>query len=283
MHQYQLHQYHHQQDFLPSPALTHPTIDDMMQCVDQHTGEWWALMDIMCTESIDEIISDIIKGTAVAVSDSSFKDERGTDAWIIENASGTQRLLGKVLVPGYASDHSAYRSEIAGLYGIVLMVEIIKKVWRLTKGSILVGCDGKTTLEQALQFRKNRTSSKQKHFDLLSGIQGYVRDSVISYTPLHIKGHQDRHTNLANLDWLAILNIEVDTYAKDFWTEKFSPSMDPRPYFHYHIPKGMWKVSFSNTRVVKHLSKYLRKSIEGGGKLHSIGLIRGTVLLLLIF
>ena len=45
----------------------------------------------------------------------------------LENARGTQRIMGEVVVPEYPSDQSAYRSEIAELYGIVVVVETIKR------------------------------------------------------------------------------------------------------------------------------------------------------------
>ena len=55
--------------------------------------------------------------------------------------------MGSVVVPEYASDQSAYRSEIAGIYAMVLVVEMIKVVWELSVGGILIGCDGKEALK----------------------------------------------------------------------------------------------------------------------------------------
>ena len=43
------------------------------------------------TDNINEIIGDIIKGTAIEVSDGSFKDKFGTASWVIENEFGTQK------------------------------------------------------------------------------------------------------------------------------------------------------------------------------------------------
>ena len=41
---------------------------------------------------INEIVDDISNGTAVAVSDGSYKDNGGTAAWIIESSNGEQRM-----------------------------------------------------------------------------------------------------------------------------------------------------------------------------------------------
>ena len=50
--------------------------------------------------------------------------------------------MGNVLVSGFKSDQSAYRSEIGGLYGLVIVVEMIKEMWDLTSGIVTLGCDG---------------------------------------------------------------------------------------------------------------------------------------------
>jgi hypothetical protein len=72
------------------------------------------------------------------VSDGSFKSQYGTSAWAIkaessvdkctgadippEAASKNSRRKGVNIVPGAPSDQSAYRSEVAGLFGIATMV-----------------------------------------------------------------------------------------------------------------------------------------------------------------
>ena len=48
--------------------------------IDKRRGGQWALKDILTMVSINEIVRDIVKGTAVAISDGSYKDNRGTTA-----------------------------------------------------------------------------------------------------------------------------------------------------------------------------------------------------------
>ena len=173
--------------------------------------------------------------------------------------------MGSTLVPGYGSDQSAYRSEIAGIYAMVLIVEMIKEVWGLTKGGILLGCDGKEALNQSLHIKNRMTVCHQQQFDLLSGIQGYVRASVIKYLPLHIKGHQDNKKKVGGLTRLELLNVEVDCYAKDFWADRYLSNIKiQKKYFDYHLPLGMWHISFMGTRIVNQLADCLRENIEGG-------------------
>ena len=241
------------------------SLERLMEVLSLRKGEQWALHNLKTTECIDDIVKDIANGKAVGVSDGSFKDEAGTAAWILENEAGTQRIMGNVVVPGYGLDQSAYRSEIAGLYAMVLVVEMIKEVWGFTKGGILLGCDGKDALNQAINIEQTMTVCQQQQFDLLSGIQGYVRASSIIYLPFHIKGHQDGKKKLEDLTRLELLNVEVDLYAKEFWVEKYDQTTDmQRRYFKYRTPMGMWNISVLGTRVVTKLFTCLRESIEGG-------------------
>ena len=57
-------------------------------------------------------------------------------------------------------------------------------------------------------------TSNQQILDLLSGIQGYIRNSSVIYIPKYVKGHQDDLVNIEILDRLALMNIEVDYWAK---------------------------------------------------------------------
>lgn len=90
------------------------------------------------TAEINEVVQDIQSGTAVGVSDGSFKDGFGTLSWILENASGSQRIMGNVLIPGFESNQSVSRSKIGWIYGLAMAVELIKSMWGLQGGSVII-------------------------------------------------------------------------------------------------------------------------------------------------
>ena len=149
---------------------------------------------------------------------------------------------------------------------MVMVIEAIKRVWSLEGGGITLGCDGENALYEALDYTKKSTSCNQQQYDLLSGIQGYIRDSSVNYTPVWIKGHQDDNVKIEDLGRLAMLNVEVDLYAKLFWADKVKINQSGvQKYFQYRVPEGMWKIAVLGTRVTNHLSQYLRESIEGTG------------------
>ena len=99
---------------------------------------------------------------------------------------------------------------------MVMVIGLIKELWDLKEGTVTLRCDGINTLHQALEFKYNPTSASQHQFDLLSGIQGYILYGTISYTPKYVKWHQDDILDINKLNRWALLNIEVDFWAKEF-------------------------------------------------------------------
>ena len=58
--------------------------------------ERWSARKILMSELIDNIIKSIKDGSAVGVSDGSFKLKFGTACWIIEDGVGTERIIGLI-------------------------------------------------------------------------------------------------------------------------------------------------------------------------------------------
>ena len=220
--------------------------------------ERWAAREVMMTESIDDIIRSMKEGKALGVSDGSFQHKFGTACWIIENALGTERIIGLIDVPASSDDHDAYRSELAGLYGILRISTLLEKIGNIEKGSIEVGCDGKSALEQALSKDKSEVTSNQSHFDIISSIHDIKENSKITYIPVHIKGHQDDDSE-AELDRYAHLNIECDLRAKGYLEEIRTGYKKPE----HNMFGGIWKITICEEQIYTNFKKYLRKSISG--------------------
>jgi hypothetical protein len=89
---------------------------------------------------------------AIAVSDGSFKNEYGTATWVIEGDSSYGRLCGKVIAPGGSRDHSPYRSELTGIYSILIMVNKLCEYYEISDGEIELACDGLSALDKAFSY-----------------------------------------------------------------------------------------------------------------------------------
>jgi hypothetical protein len=108
-----------------------------------------------------ELTNDI---DIMAVSDGSFKEEHGTAAWIVV-VSDKCCIEGKVITPGLPSVQSAYRSELAGIFGILATITLLKKRFHV-RANITIGCDGLSAIHQA-SYLHDCVDPNALHYDLI--------------------------------------------------------------------------------------------------------------------
>ncbi len=182
----------------------------------QPKPDQWAIAEWDHQQSnLPQLVHDIRQGTASAVSDGSYKNDNGTSAFLLCAADVTNCIIGVNAVPGSPSEQSAYRSELAGVSGILLALKILCKKFDITSGSVEIGLDG----QQALEAASGNWPLKvhQPDFDLLKDIRAKVKLLPVAITWHWIRGHQDDHEDYHNLDTRAKLNIQADSLAKAFW------------------------------------------------------------------
>jgi hypothetical protein len=181
-------------------------------------ADQWAMSQISLPDNGTGLAASLIAGSAIAVSDGSFKDGRGTAAFVIEDCihpNNLSQAIGVNTVPGSLEDHSAYRSELSGDWGVISAVECICKAHGVTSGSIEVGLDG----EQAMKVCEGHWTlhAGQPDFDLLQDICTKLSRSPLTWHWRWIEGHQDDGKTFKELDRWAQLNVICDGLAKEFW------------------------------------------------------------------
>jgi hypothetical protein len=68
----------------------------------------------------------IRNGYATAVIKGSYKEQMGTSSWRIVNKHRGQHLVsGPNCVPGKGKGQSLYRSELTGMIGIIVLVQLV--------------------------------------------------------------------------------------------------------------------------------------------------------------
>ena len=180
-----------------------------------HVDARWAVQNFLSTDGGQYVAEAIENGTCIAVSDGSFKEQFGTASWSIQGPTEVHQLSGSCIVPGHAKDQSAYRSELSGLYAIIIMVEAVCNVFEIKSGAVEIGCDGISALRQGI-VDTDTINPHQPQFDLIAAIRGALRRVPIAWKPRHVKGHQDDDES-AVLDRWASINIEMDLKAKEHW------------------------------------------------------------------
>jgi len=101
------------------------TIDDI--CAIPFNREW--ALDLTVQGNLNQLLREVTHGSGLGVSDGSYRDGRGAAAWVVEGCDGRNRLLGQICTPGLDTDHSSFRSELAGLYSLLFTL------WHLTAGT----------------------------------------------------------------------------------------------------------------------------------------------------
>jgi hypothetical protein len=121
-------------------------------------------------------------------------------------------LDGDNWVPGTPTDQSAYRSELAGMAGILSVVAIIIHNYDITKGSITIALDGYSALDQSAV--ETPLKIDQPDFDILQDIRARLHTLPIEVIWKWVEGHQDKKGKF--MDWWARQNQKVDRNAKAF-------------------------------------------------------------------
>jgi len=122
---------------------------------------FWIQQQCLLTEEgdLETLFQAILSGTAVAVSNGSFKDQEGAAAWTIEGPTAANRIVGHGITPGEPADQSAYRSELFGIWGILASLKQLSEKMSTT-GMFLLRATGNphSTKHKASipQRRKNR-------------------------------------------------------------------------------------------------------------------------------
>jgi hypothetical protein len=94
------------------------------------------------------------------------------------------------IVPGASTDQSAYRSEVAGLFGIATMVREICALHDITAGTVYLGCDGLSALLNCTDI-DYVVKPTAPHFDLITATRAMLQQCPVKWIPHHVLGHQD--------------------------------------------------------------------------------------------
>jgi len=245
-------------DTLPADA-TPTTLNGNINTV-RHTGiapvtpvpssvssdDWWGIL-AYGNLPLQGLIDGIRLGTAIAVTDGSFKDQFGTAAFTFRANMVDQRGLSFVhMTPGMPEEMTPYRAELGGLFGIASLLSRLERTYDLSQGRITVGCDCVAALN-----RINTDYPPAPHlasFDILWELYILLKNSTVQWRTHWIKGHQDDHAGYDDLDLWGQLNVDMDLLAKTHWARL--DTQRPRPFSLPPSP-GIWSLWHHNQRITQ--------------------------------
>jgi hypothetical protein len=95
-----------------------------------------------------------------------------------EAASKNNRCKGVTIVPGAPFDQSAYRSAVAGLFGIATMIRELCGFHDITAGTVYLGCDGLSALLHNCADIDCVVKPTSPHFDLITATRVMLQQCI---------------------------------------------------------------------------------------------------------
>jgi len=158
-----------------------------------------------------DTLAPFFRRSVRAVSDGSFKSNKGAAATIFETLDQSKSMVFTTRVPINAkkNDGDPYRTE---LFGLLFSLHVIKSSERLTKmkGQYILSCDNDEALHKSQYTHPIHTSFK--HNDVLRSIQYLTKTIQSNLTYEEVLGHAKEKVN-RKLTRTEILNDHCDELA----------------------------------------------------------------------
>jgi len=212
----------------------------------------WCLHNVHI-EDEELLMAAILEGSAIAISDGSYKNFFGTVSWTIGNPEVAALLSGQAVCPGAAPDMDSYRSELAGIYCIMAVVKKFCSFHHIEEGSIEIGCDGLSALDIAFE-KGDQFFHDVPSYNLVSAILQLRRCSPLTWSYRHVRGHHDEGSG--DLDFWATRNIQMDVLAKQHLA--FAQTA-PR---HFLIQGEPWQLWVGNRKVTSRIQAHIYSSVH---------------------
>jgi hypothetical protein len=219
-------------------------------------SEW--ILENMSTLKGVELAYALAAGMAIGVSDGSYRDPFATAAWRIEGVHSGLVAEGVVLCPGPIVDHSPYRGELAGLYAMVWLVHQTVKFFNLSRGQVVLGCDGIGPLTKC--FDSVPSSCADEHFDLICAVQRMIAITPITFVSHWVKGHQDDDPQ-RELDHWAEMNIDMDRNAKAHWWQLHDAGEPVVPQQELYMEP--WSLYRNGVKIVRDFRLSIKDQVSG--------------------
>ncbi|MGH7974112.1 MAG: hypothetical protein ACREBR_01200, partial [bacterium] len=204
------------------------------------------------------ILLTIRRSTAIAVSDGSVKDGKGSHAWCVQGKNPSLGIEGVGPTDGDPERMSSFRAELHGVAAVLTaMVHLIKfnRVNEVLMGRLDVFCDNEAVVKFGTSAPSiwSISAANAPEYDISSTIRKLLKQLPIHVNFVWVKGHQ----NVFPLTREASLNNLMDEKAKEFLVRipaELSPRKSP-----LHFPQA--KITFNSLglRNTTHLREQIYK------------------------
>jgi hypothetical protein len=193
---------------------------------------------------------------AYSGTDGSYKDGHGTAAFRIQNDQG-DKITGCNITPGLQEHQSAYRSELGGILGILVLLDLLQQHYALTIHQFIITCNCNSAGLESLTFHRPPTANND-NYDLLTEAYWLKTQPTLDVVFRWVEGHQaERHDN-QQLDKHGLLNDTMDKLANQYREEAKDRNSSPQQIVSDHE----WSVWINNRKIMGDTLNTVRKHIQ---------------------
>ena len=161
------------------------------------------------------------------------------------------------MVPGSPEDQNPYRSELAGINGVLSAIAVIVKMKDINSGDIEIALDGLSAKNQ-VETNLDYLSVHQTCFDIIQDIRNRIELLPIKIKWRWVEGHQ-REKGRRKLDWWARQNERVDLLCKKFLTRCI---IKRREYKSVRLWYEKWAIYLNGTKQSKICKKTMYSELR---------------------
>jgi hypothetical protein len=215
-------------DPLTNPTQENKELNTLDEIIDAtHYLDKWAIEEYDIPDEGTVLAESIKIGTATAVSDGSYRYPIGTSGFVLRGTNRKLGALGLNTVPGNANEQSSFRSELAGISGVIAILSAVCNKHKITSGSIKIALDGQQAMIKVSS--PYPPSPTDPDYDLITDIRKKLTKLPITTTLQWIEGHQDKLIPFSRLSPLAQDNVLADGLAKNHLNNLHAKGYQPKP------------------------------------------------------
>jgi hypothetical protein len=195
-------------------------------------------------------------------SDGGLTGQTGTFGWKIYDTTRKRTLFtGAGPIDGPFELNRSTRSEFGGYAAPLLLITLISRFWGLRHRSKFYWIvDSKSAIAKVKMYSgSSENHPYPDHCDYISLIRELQRELRRPIKTIWVKGHQDDQRSYDDLPQQAILNIDADNLATQYFMIRKQRPTSKIP----HLPDQQISLSINGQRFPGHLESNLRWHING--------------------
>jgi hypothetical protein len=217
----------------------------------------WSVQNLQIQGDLNRLLQTIEDGTAYSGTDGSYKDGYGTAAFRIQNDL-EDHITGFNITPGLQEQQSAYRSELGGIVGILVLLDLLQQHYDLCIHRFVITCDCNGAGLKSLTYHRPPTANND-NCDLLTQAYKVKTKATIDIVYQLVEGHQaDRYGN-QQVDKYGLLNDAMDKLAKQYREEtKHHMNLSPQQI----ISDQEWSIWIADQKITGDTLNTVRRPIQ---------------------